>query len=73
MMLLSGCATATFNAVPPLESYSPAVMKHAADELEMLGPACDRLTISPGCSAVTRMIIDYVDLRSRIKALGEES
>jgi hypothetical protein len=45
--------------VPPPKPYAEAVRKRAAAELDGLGPPCPRDAVTPGCSAVHRLIIDH--------------
>ena len=58
----------TIIVAPTLDKYSAAVGSLAADELGTLGPPCARDFVFEGCSAVHRMIIDYGDLRRKVRA-----
>lgn len=69
VILLTACETATFKTVkPPIVTYSEKVQNHAADELEAMGPPCPRDDVYGECSAVKRMVIDYKDVRNKIRA-----
>ena len=57
---------------PDIEDYSEGVQTLAADELGRLGPPCGRTDIVKDCSVVHRMVIDYGDLRRRIRAAKDE-
>ena len=57
---------------PDIEDYSSGVQALAADELRTLGPPCDRAEVAEGCSSVHRMVIDYGDLRRRIRAAKDD-
>ena len=52
---------------PPLSSYSPEILKQAADEMDSMKQPCAR-DIPGDCSAISRMVIDYGDLREKIRA-----
>ena len=52
---------------PPLSSYSPEVLRQAADEMDSMRQPCAR-DIPGDCSAMSRMVIDYSDLREKIRA-----
>ena len=54
--------------VPELRNYGTAVQHAAADEVDTLAPPCPRDIVTPGCSALARMIIDYGVLRDQIRA-----
>lgn len=71
-LLLTACATKISSVdfiTPKLEEYSPAFQVQAADELEQMGPPCDRKTLTPGCSAVKRIVIDTKTLRDKIREI----
>jgi hypothetical protein len=58
---------------PPLIEYSGDVQDQAAKEFKTLGDPCPRDHVTAtGCSAVLRMVIDYGDLRRRIRAAKAE-
>ena len=52
---------------PPTVDYSQDIMGKAATELEYLKPPCPRDIALENCSAISRMIIDYADLRQKIR------
>ena len=51
---------------PPVAEYSGDLMTKAAIELDFMKPPCPRDVVSDDCSAISRMIIDYGDLRAKI-------
>lgn len=53
---------------PRIVDYTVEVQELAADELETLGPPCPRDAVFGGCSAVARFVLDYGDLRNRLRA-----
>lgn len=53
---------------PPIEAYSKEVQAAAAAEMKALAGPCPRDTVFANCSAMKRMVIDYGDLRRRIRA-----
>ena len=54
---------------PPIEAYSKELQDAAAAEMKSLNGPCPRDTVNVTyCSAVKRMLIDYGDLRQRIRA-----
>ena len=58
---------------PPIETYSKELQDAAAVEMKSLNGPCPRDTvIVVNCSAVKRMMIDYGDLRQRIRAAREK-
>ena len=57
---------------PDIEDYSDGVQALAADELDRLGPPCGRTDIAKDCSVVHRMVIDYGDLRRRIRVAKDD-
>ena len=58
---------------PPIEAYSKELQAAAAAEMKSLNGPCPRDTvIVANCSAVKRMVIDYGDLRQRIRAAREK-
>ena len=58
---------------PPIEDYSKELQDAAAAEMKSLNGPCPRDTvIVANCSAVKRMVIDYGDLRQRIRAAREK-
>ena len=57
---------------PDIEDYGKNVQAFAAEELSRLGPPCGRTDIVKGCSVVHRMVIDYGDLRRRIRAAEKD-
>ena len=58
--------------LPDMEDYSKGVQALAADELGQLRPPCARDGVAKDCSVVHRMIIDYGDLRRRIRAAKDD-
>jgi len=52
-----------------LEAYSPEFQGRMADELDTMAEACDPLDPNPTCSAVARAILDYGELRARVRAM----
>jgi len=57
---------------PDLEDYSKGMQALAADELDRLPPPCPRIEEAEGCSAIHRMVIDYGDLRRKIRASKDD-
>ena len=58
---------------PLIEAYSDNVQAAAAAEMKALAGPCPRDTvIFADCLAVKRMVIDYGDLRQRIRAAREK-
>ena len=58
---------------PPIEAYSKELQAAAAAEMKSLNGPCPRDTvIVANCSVVKRMVIDYGDLRQRIRAAREK-
>ena len=58
---------------PPIEAYSNELQAAAAAELTSLNGPCPRDTVNvTDCSAVKRIVIDYGDLRQRIRAAREK-
>lgn len=69
-LLLSACSLAPSSAVSPaLARYSRPVQAMAAQELSAMKPPCAGDVANEHCSAVHRMIIDYGDLRERVRVL----
>jgi hypothetical protein len=71
---LVGCGAADSSrapavVAPPLPSYAAEFQSQAANELEALPPPCAPDTSGTGCSATKRLVLDYGDLRQRIRAL----
>ncbi len=58
---------------PDIEDYSESVQALAADEISKLDPPCGRQETPKNCSVIHRMIIDYGDLRRRIRAANDAS
>ena len=57
---------------PPIEDYSKE-LQAAAAEMKAIPDPCPRDTVNVvNCSAVKRMVIDYGDLRQRIRAAREK-
>ena len=57
---------------PPLVDYSGEIQSAAARELEAMGAPCPRDFIIDNCSVAARMIIDYGDLREKIRAADKD-
>ena len=58
---------------PPIEDYSKELQAAAAAEMKAIPDPCPRDTVNVvNCSAVKRMVIDYGDLRQRIRAAREK-
>jgi len=53
---------------PLIEAYSDNVQAAAAAEMKALAGPCPRDTVVANCSVMKRMVIDYGDLRRRIRA-----
>jgi len=56
--LLSGCATSSSDACPPVRSYGPAFRAEAVAELALLPPD----------SAIEQMLADYAVMRMQSRA-----
>ncbi len=52
---------------PPIEAYSKELQAAAAAEMKAIPDPCPRDTVFANCSAMKRMVIDYGDLRHRIR------
>ena len=56
---------------PPIEDYSKE-LQAAAAEMKAIPDPCPRDTVNvSGCSALKRLVIEYGDLRQRIRAARE--
>ena len=54
---------------PPIDAFSYELQAAAAAELKSLNSPCPRDTVNVSdCSALKRLVIDYGDLRQRIRA-----
>ena len=54
---------------PPIDAYPKELQAAAAVDLKSLNGSCPRDTVDGSdCSALKRMVIDYGDLRQRIRA-----
>jgi len=70
--LLAGCESAIFNPVTPdLQDYSDKFMDLAAEQLESEPAPCDRLDPQTGCSALTRLVLDYQLMRDQTRAIND--
>jgi hypothetical protein len=73
VVLSAGCATAPSDPrpliLPPLERYSADFQERAAREMEEAGRPCDRLEPTGECSALSRLVIDHLNLRDDLRAL----
>ena len=59
----------TVIVTPPIETYSRELQAGAAAEMKAIPSPCPRDTVNVGdCSALKRLVIDYGDLRQRIRA-----
>ena len=57
---------------PEIEDYSKE-LQAAAAEMKAIPDPCPRDTVNvSGCSALKRLVIDYGDLRQRIRAAREK-
>ena len=71
--LLASCATGTSSTTtvvtPDLPTYSDAFQERLADEMANSDQRpCDPIQPRPPCAAWKRAVIDYGDLRDRIRA-----
>ena len=58
---------------PPIEDYSKELQDAAAAEMKAIPGPCSRDTMNfSDCSALKRLVIDYADLRQRIRAAKDE-
>ena len=58
---------------PPIDAYSKKLQAAAAAEMKALNGPCPRDTVNVSdCSALKRLVIDYGDLRQRIRAAKDE-
>lgn len=57
---------------PPIEGYSKDVQAAAAAEMKALAGPFPRDTVVGDCSVLKRLVIDYGDLRQRIRAAREK-
>ena len=75
--LLAGCATAPSEprplVRPSVVPYSADFQEQAAIELDEAGRPCDRLEPAGECSAMARLVIDYLNLRDDLRALGGDA
>lgn len=67
---LAGCVSDVRPGVlPPIVSYSEAFQRAAAQEIERLDDPCERQVVDFGnCSAVHRLVIDYLLMRDQVRA-----
>ena len=57
----------------PIEDYSKELQAAAAAEMKAIPGPCPRDTINvSGCSALKRLVIDYGDLRQRMRSVKYE-
>ena len=56
----------------PNEVFSKDVQAAAAVEMKALAGPCTRDTVVGDCSVLKRLVIDYGDLRQRIRAAREK-
>lgn len=73
--LAGGCAADNSSHVvaPRPLAYAETVQQRAAEELAALGAPCPRDSLTEGCSAVHRLVIDYGNLRGQLRALHGEA
>lgn len=57
---------------PDLAAYSREFQAKASGEMVALRPACARDVVLDQCSAIARMVIDYKELRDKIRALRSD-
>ena len=58
---------------PPIEDYSKELQAAAVAEMKVIPDPCPRDTVNvTDCSAVKCTVIDYGDLRKRIRAAREK-
>ena len=58
---------------PPIEDYSRHLQAAAAAEMKAVPGPLTRDTVNvSGCSALKRLVIDYGDLRQRIRAAKDD-
>ena len=57
---------------PPLATYDSNFMEQAAEELAHMEPPCARDVVTLNCSTITRMMLDYGELREKIKSLDKD-
>ena len=58
---------------PPIEDYSKELQAAAAAEMKAIPDPCPRDTVNVSdCSALKRLVIDFGDLRQRIRAAREK-
>lgn len=57
---------------PPNEVFSKDVQAAAAVDMKALAGPCTRDTVVGDCSVLKRLVIDYGDLRQRIRAAREK-
>lgn len=74
LALLTGCATGNSSSAvtPTIVEYNQPFQSKAADELQAMQPPCALDVILPGCSVVHRMVLDYGDLRNRVRAIRND-
>lgn len=67
---LTACERISSSAVSPtLANYDAAFQLRAAEEMAKLRPACARDVVIEQCSTIKRMIIDYKELRDKVRAI----
>jgi len=66
---LTACEKISSSISPTLASYDPAFQLRAAEEMAALRPACARDVVIDQCSTIKRMMIDYKELRDKIRAI----
>ena len=63
----------TVIVIPPIEDYSKELQAAAAAEMKAIPGPCPQDTVNVSdCSALKRLVIDYGDLRQRMRAAREK-
>lgn len=74
IVLLTACGGATSSTTNPnLVEYSKEFQAKAADEMQVMKPPCAHDVVDENCSASRRMIIDYKDMREKIRAATQRA
>lgn len=72
---MSGCTTAPSKPAtarvetPTLYEYAAPVQARAREESAHLGLPCPRTEVDGACSALKRLLLDYLQVRDEIRAL----
>jgi len=71
--LMTACGTKVYNSCPIVTSYSQEFNNALADELQTMPPQCYHNSLEPaGCSPSRSVIVDYAQLRDRVKICNED-